>query len=210
MANILGGRSLVSIGLAAPFVLGAAPNPVPVEFVILEPGTLGVLALPQGVGRFLTSLRIRGQEMISGIVPFSLFASDNPSNPVLGYAVDESSRIFFNAQDAAGSSVLPTISSLRTLSIEIDGMTHKQAVDEEINLFGRAPGLQLAIGPAAQTGVLGGGATIVQRMVINRPGRLGYLTISPEIEGLDVVGVDIQNEDRKSTRLNSSHSQISY
>ena len=193
MGNTLGGRSLAAIGLAAAFVLAAVPAAAPAEFDIQEPGVCGSFVIEQGTTLFTTSLRIRGAELISGQVPNSLFASDNPRNPLLGYAFDESTSILYNGFDTAATALVrPSISALRMYSKELgDEYSHAEAMDQEVNAFGRTPGLQMAIGPAAPASIASL-ATVVFQMVIQKPGRLGYLHLSPQVIGLDVTLVEIQ------------------
>src|SRR3712207_8064997 len=56
------------------------------------------------------------------------------------------------------------------------------------------------VGIPAKSGVSGGVMAVV-------PGKLGIAIFSP---GLDAYGNSVRGTDRKSTRLNSSHANISY
>jgi hypothetical protein len=65
-------------------------------------------------------------------------------------------------------------------------------MQDDINAFGRRPGLQLCLGPAAETTVHAAGADVAFEMVITKGASLGYLHISPEVAGLDPISVVIQ------------------
>ena len=210
--NVLGGRSLVAIGLAASFTLAATPASTAAEFVIEEPGTMGALVLQPLTDGFLTSFRIRGTELVSGVCAFGVFQADNPLNPLIGYAFDESTKIRINAYaTSGGGEMVPALTALRTFSEELDGVSHQQAMDNEVNAF-KMIGAQVVLGPAAEA-TIGAGATATFDMVIDKPARLGYLIVSPTASGLLVDEVKIQSDNlingKPASQLFTPASQVS-
>ena len=192
----LDGRSHVAIGLTIPTNWGVVPFVAPLLFEINEPGVFGSLTMIQQLDVFITSLQLRGHQLVSGLVPATVFAADNPTNPIWGWAFDESTRLRINGFSVGGTGrCTPAVSVLRQPDPDKypGEPTLREAIDLEINAFGKSNS-QLAIGPAAQQDLPAAGTLVEFQMVINETGRLGFLHMPPTAD-IEVVDVQIQSDD---------------